>query len=106
MEESKDMVGAGVYHGPGVVICVKHPIITGWQNWKVKMQTIILILKAMVVSKYYSEFAICHVVRHGNANSIQNPSTVTNPTMELYCKPLFFFRLRCRVVQRDKSQTH
>ena len=31
-----------------------------------------------------SEFAICHVVRHGNVNSIQNPSTVTNPTMESY----------------------
>ena len=23
-------------------------------------------------------------VRHGNVNSIQNPSTVTNPTMEPY----------------------
>ena len=32
-----------------------------------------------------SEFAIYAVVRHGNANSIQNPSSVTNPTMELYC---------------------
>ena len=31
-----------------------------------------------------SEFAICHVVRHGNVNSIQNPSTVTNSTMEPY----------------------
>ena len=29
-----------------------------------------------------SEFAICHLVRHGNVNSIQNPSTMTNPTME------------------------
>ena len=28
-----------------------------------------------------SEFAICHVVRHGNVNSIQNPSTVTNSTI-------------------------
>ena len=32
-----------------------------------------------------SEFAICHVVHHGNVNSIQNPSTVTNPTMEPNC---------------------
>ena len=35
-----------------------------------------------------SEFAISHVVLHGNANFIQNPFTVTNPTMELYCIPL------------------
>ena len=52
-----------------------------------------------------SEFAICHVVRHSTVNSIQNPSTVTNPTMETY-----FFLLppiRCRAaVQRDESQTH
>ena len=27
-----------------------------------------------------SEFAICPVVRHSNVNSIQNPSTVTNPS--------------------------
>ena len=32
-----------------------------------------------------SEFAICHVVRHGNVNSIRNPSTVTNSTMEPFC---------------------
>ena len=32
-----------------------------------------------------SEFAICHVVRHCNVNSIQNPHTVTDPTMEPYC---------------------
>ena len=25
-----------------------------------------------------SKFAICHILRHGNVNSIQNPSTVTN----------------------------
>ena len=31
------------------------------------------------------EFAICHVVRHGNVNSIQNTYTVINPTMEPYC---------------------
>ena len=39
------------------------------------------------VKKKKSEFAICHVLRHGNVNSIQNPSrpTVTNPTMEPYC---------------------
>ena len=50
-----------------------------------------------------SEFAICPVVRHGNLNSIQNLSTVTNPTMG----PIVFFSLiRCRAVQRDKSQTH
>ena len=34
---------------------------------------------------YISEFAICHVLRHGNVNSIQNLSTVTNPAMEPYC---------------------
>ena len=34
---------------------------------------------------YNSEFAICPIARHGNANSIQNLSTVTNTTMELYC---------------------
>ena len=34
--------------------------------------------------KQNSEFGLCHVVRHGNANSIQNPSTATNPTMEPY----------------------
>ena len=32
-----------------------------------------------------SKFAICPVVRHGSANSIHNPSTVTYPAMELYC---------------------
>ena len=32
-----------------------------------------------------SEFVIYCIVRHGNTNSIQNPSTVTYPTMELYC---------------------
>ena len=53
--------------------------------------------------KLISEFAICHVVRHGNVNSIQNLSTATNPTME----PIVFFcHLRCRAVQRGKSQTH
>ena len=41
-----------------------------------------------------SEFAICHVVRHGNVNSIQNPTTVTNPTMALYCI-LLPFTLPC-----------
>ena len=40
-----------------------------------------------------SEFAICHVVRHGNVNSIQNPSTVTNPTMEPYCIQRHTFQL-------------
>ena len=55
-----------------------------------------------------SEFAICHVVRHGNVNSIQNPSTVTNPTMEPYNSFLLPLTLPCRTVglQRDKSQTH
>ena len=53
---------------------------------------------------YNSEFAICHVVRHGNVNSIQCPSTVTNPTMKPYI--VFFYYLRCRAVQRDKSHTH
>ena len=44
-----------------------------------------------------SEFAICHVVRHGNMNSIQNPSTVTNPTMEPYCRPILLpLTLPCR----------
>ena len=32
-----------------------------------------------------SELAICHVLRHSNMNSIQNPFTLTNPTMEPYC---------------------
>ena len=34
---------------------------------------------------------------------IQNPSSMTNPTMEPY---FFFFHLFCRAVPRDKSQTH
>ena len=38
----------------------------------------------LIFENYYSEFAICHVVRHGNVNSIQNSSTLINPTMELY----------------------
>ena len=38
------------------------------------------------IAQYYSEYAICHIVRHGNVNSIQNPSTVTTPTMEPYCR--------------------
>ena len=42
-----------------------------------------------------SEFAICPVVRHGNVNSIHNPATGTNPTMELYCI-LLSFTLPCR----------
>ena len=42
-----------------------------------------------------SEFAICHVVRHSNANSIQNPSTVTVLTMEHYCI-LLSLTLPCR----------
>ena len=32
-----------------------------------------------------SEFVIYPAVFHSNANSIQNPSSLTNPTMELYC---------------------
>ena len=32
-----------------------------------------------------SEFAICHVVRQGNMSHIQNPSVVTNPTLEFPC---------------------
>ena len=40
-----------------------------------------------------SEFAISHVIRHGNVNFTQNRSTVTNPTKE----PIVFFcHLRCR----------
>ena len=39
-------------------------------------------------------------VRHGNVNYIQNPSTVTNPSI------VIFYHLSCRPVQRDKSQTH
>ena len=42
-------------------------------------------VKVLVVLQENSEFAICHVVRHGNVNSFQNPSTVTNPTMGSYC---------------------
>ena len=39
---------------------------------------------------HISEFAIRHVVPHGNVKSIQNPSTVTNPTilpLTLPCMP-------------------
>ena len=43
---------------------------------------------------HISEFAICPVVRHGNVNSIQNPSTVTNPTMGPYCI-LLLYTLPC-----------
>ena len=32
-----------------------------------------------------SEFLICHFVLHSNVNSIQNPSTVTNPKIEPCC---------------------
>ena len=32
-----------------------------------------------------SELTICHVARHGDVNSVQNPSSVTNPTKEPYC---------------------
>ena len=42
-----------------------------------------------------SEFAICPAVRRGNGNSIQNPSTVTNQTMELYCILLLNTLLCC-----------
>ena len=31
---------------------------------------------------FNNEFAICHIARNGNVNSIQNPVSVTNPTME------------------------
>ena len=44
------------------------------------------------------EFAICHVVRDGNVNSIQNPSTVTNPTMEPFCIPI---AMSCNVTNRE-----
>ena len=37
-----------------------------------------------LISFTQDEFAICYVVCHGNVNSIQNPSTVTNPTMGPY----------------------
>ena len=47
------------------------------------------------MEKDISDFAICHVVRHGNVNSIQNPSTVTNLTMEPYCI-LLSLTLLCR----------
>ena len=43
-----------------------------------------------------SEFAIYHVVRQGNVNSIQNPSTATNPTMEPNI--VFFYHSRCCAV--------
>ena len=48
-----------------------------------------------------SEFAICPVVLHRYADSIQNPSSVTNPTIGLYC--ILPFTLPC-AVQCDKSQ--
>ena len=47
--------------------------------------------------KDISEFAICHVLRHGNVNSIQNPSTLTNLTMELY-SILLPLTLLCRTM--------
>ena len=50
------------------------------------LKSIIVIFPLQSRSKSkISEFAICHVVRHGNVNSFQNPSTVTNTTMEPYC---------------------
>ena len=52
---------------------------------------------------YNIEFAIYHVVRDGYVNSIQNPSTVTNPTMEPYC---ILLPLMLSCLKRDKSQTH
>ena len=42
-------------------------------------------LGSIRLTRNISEFAICHVVHHDNVNSIQNPSTVTNPTMQPYC---------------------
>ena len=48
-----------------------------------------------------SEFSICPVVLHGNANSIQNPSSVTNPTIKFYCC-LLPFTLPC-CTTRQKS---
>ena len=42
-----------------------------------------------------SEFAIWNVVLRGNVNSIQNPFTVTNPSMEPYCV-LLPLKMPCR----------
>ena len=52
-----------------------------------------------------SDFAICPVVglRHGNANSIQNASSVTNPTMELFCIRLSFTLPCCATWQIANS---
>ena len=54
----------------------------------------------VLINVYTSEFAICHVVRHGNVNSIQNPSTLTTPTMTPYC---ILLPLTLPAVQSDKS---
>ena len=48
-------------------------------------------------------FARCPVVRYGNVNSIQNPSTVTNPTMGHYCILLLNTLPCCTTWQIAKS---
>ena len=54
-----------------------------------------------------SEFAICHVVRHGNVNSIQNPPTVTNPTMESYILlPLIYVVVPYNVTNRKLTRKY
>ena len=45
----------------------------------------ILNLQRVMCVKDMYRFVICHIVRYGNVNSIQNPSTVINPTMKPYC---------------------
>ena len=55
--------------------------------------------------KISSEFTICHVVSHGIMSPIQNPSTVTNPTMEPYYFLLpLSYNVTNRNLTRDKSQ--
>ena len=54
-----------------------------WKNWRDFYGDFKITIPGLFECN--SEFVICLVVRHGNANSIQNPSTMTNPTMEPYC---------------------
>ena len=57
----------------------------GKQSGKMTLPPLKNIPLTPLTSLNASEFAISRIVCHGNVNSIQNPSTVTNPTKELYC---------------------
>ena len=58
---------------------------TGTNKAKSVFHWLVQFCKCGSCFELHSEFAIWHVVPHSNINSIQNPSTVTNPTMEPYC---------------------